>query len=160
MMALREWPNENNNYRIRPHSERCADLKVDSILDRYVFVCRIFIYDILNDKLNSKTLKEKLVFNNSRQTRNTQLIKIPIFNNAYLHNQSFWSAVRHFNDSKSQYVNNNERKNILLQSKIEFKKIEYKKIVKTVKKLLKKSGFYGDECALFACSQYLAKINK
>lgn len=107
--VLKEWPDERNNYRIRPYSERCLDLKVDSILKKYIFSCRAFIYDTLHDRLKSNFLKSKSTWNASRVTRSTELINIRTFRSNYLQNQPLWSAVRHFNSSKAQYKNYTER---------------------------------------------------
>lgn len=96
MLALREWPNANNNYSIRSYDVRRKSLNMDSIFHRYVSNCCVFIYDLITNKLKSDILINKLVWNQSeRQTRNTAMIKIPTFTSNYLHNQSFWSAKDH-----------------------------------------------------------------
>lgn len=112
MMALKEWPNANiNNHRIRPYHERCEILNIDSIRNKYIANSCAFIYDLLNCKLKSEFLKEKLVWNtSSRPTRNAIMLKIPTFTSNYMHNQSFWSAVRNFNETKTQYENSRNRK--------------------------------------------------
>ena len=69
----------------------------------------MFIYDLIHDKLESDFLKSKLVWNNSRPTRNTELLKLPTYTSGYLQNQPFWSAVRHFKENKSEYISNIER---------------------------------------------------
>ena len=109
MMALNEYPNANNNYTISPYDDRCSKLNIDSIQSRYEYACCVFIYDLIHHNLNSNFLTEKLVWNNSRPTRNTELLKIPTYTSGYLQNQSFWSAVRQFNENKPEYVNNIER---------------------------------------------------
>ena len=53
-------------------------------MERYVFACRIFMYDIVNGKLKSKFLGDKLVWNNSRLTQNSDMIKVPTFTNSYI----------------------------------------------------------------------------
>ena len=111
MMALREWPNKKNNFKIRPYHERCRELKINTIYARYVFVCRIFIYDIMSGRLKSETMKNKIMLHNNRQTRITELITVPKFKNDYMQNQPFWSAVRHFNSSRTEYINNENDRN-------------------------------------------------
>lgn len=114
MMALKEYPNVINNFVIRPYDVRCSDLNIFSISSRYVYACCVFIYDLLHRNLESSYLKSKLIWNNMRRTRHTiMLLKTPSYQNGYLHNQSFWSSVRLFNDNISQYDNNNERNKYL-----------------------------------------------
>ena len=42
------------------------------------------MYDIVNGKLKSKFLGDKLVWNNSRLTQNSDMIKVPTFTNSYI----------------------------------------------------------------------------
>lgn len=113
MMALNEWPNAQNNYRIRPYSDRCNDLKIDSIYNRYEAACCTFVVDVMLGKLDSEYLSRKLRWNTNRQTRGSNMIYVPTFRIEYLQSQSLWSAVNIFNNSKLEFENSISRNNYI-----------------------------------------------
>lgn len=116
MMALREWPNAQNGYRIRPQQVRYEELGLTKIINRYEFSCCLFVYDLLNSKLVSNYLSEKITWNN--QTRVSEMINVPRMDQDYIRNQPFWSAIRHFNVAKLQYISNNDREKNIKDIKI------------------------------------------
>lgn len=110
MMALREWPNAKNNYKIRPYEIRCKELKIDTIKNKYEKIGCMFVYDLIKNRANSQMLQDTIQTNTNRSTRITRLINVPIFPNNYLHNQPFWSAIRNFNSAKYEYESSVSRK--------------------------------------------------
>lgn len=49
--------------------------------------------------------------NDNRQTRITEVLRVPTFTNAFMQNQPFWSSVRNFNNKKTEYVSNKNDRN-------------------------------------------------
>lgn len=118
MMALNEWPKANvNNYKIRPYVERCDDLNLDTIYNRYAVACCTLIVDLVTGRLKSEYLLSKIKWNTNRQTRGSNMLLIPTFKVDYLRNQSFWSAVKQFNENKIEFVNSTSRGNYVKQLK-------------------------------------------
>lgn len=96
MLAQREWPNEANNYEIRPYETRCMDLKIETLERRFLINGCQFVFDILEGILEFSYIKEKLIINRNRQTRHTSFISIPMFTCNFFCDQPLWRVVRQF----------------------------------------------------------------
>ena len=77
MYACKEYPSQENNYRISSYNQRLANLSMCSLKNRRVISNITFMYDILHGHANCPSLKEIVTLNvNDRGLRRRELLKI------------------------------------------------------------------------------------
>lgn len=77
MFALREYPNLNNNYRIRPYQTRLKSLGLTSLERRRINAALIFLYDVLCNNVHCPYVKNLFHLNeNVRNCRNPEIFRI------------------------------------------------------------------------------------
>lgn len=87
-----------DSYNLRPYIDRCAELNLQSLVRRRINTAVFFIHDVLIGKINSQSLRDKIVLNTStRYMRNPPLLRLTSCRNTYSNYSPFNFACRLFN---------------------------------------------------------------
>lgn len=77
MFALREYPNDANNYHISSYNDRLKKLQMIKLWRRRIDNALLFLYDLINYKIHCPFVKELICINpNNRNFRNAELFRI------------------------------------------------------------------------------------
>ena len=76
MFALKEYPSEQNQYRITPYDQRLSNLGMTSLRRRRVNASMTYVYDVLNGTANCPLVRGNITFNPDRVLRRSERIKI------------------------------------------------------------------------------------
>jgi len=76
MFARKEYPTEQNQYKITSYKRRLEDLNMISLRRRRVNSSLTHIYDIINGTANCPLVRENVSFNQERTRRNSERIKV------------------------------------------------------------------------------------
>lgn len=69
--------NPSNQYQMRPYTDRCKELNIETLRRRRINSCIVFIFDILSGRINSPSLRNQLNMTAARYlTRQTDFIKL------------------------------------------------------------------------------------
>ena len=76
MFALKEYPSEQNQFRITPYDQRLSKLGMTSLRRRRVNASMTYAYDVLNGTANCPLVRENVSFNPDRALRHSERIKV------------------------------------------------------------------------------------
>lgn len=77
MFALKEYPNESNNFHISSFNNRLKRLGMAKLCRRRINYALLFLYDVLNDNIHCPFVRDLFYINaNNRNFRNSELFKI------------------------------------------------------------------------------------
>lgn len=86
----------DDNYVLSPYVERCAKFNLQSLARRRTNACILFIHSLLIGRINSPTLRSRIMFN-SRSTRHNGIINIKACRTLRSYHSPFNEACRMFN---------------------------------------------------------------
>lgn len=88
---------DEENYRIRPYADRCAELNLQSLARRRANSSIFLVHDVLTGKVNTRDLRERInLYDGSRALRNPAFIRIESNRRDYLTFSPFNFACRLF----------------------------------------------------------------
>ena len=94
----RRIDSNDESYRLRPYSDRCAELNLQSLVRRRANAAVFFVHDVLTGRVNSRALRDRINLNDgSRTLRNSSLIRLDAYRREYLTFSPFNFACRLFN---------------------------------------------------------------
>lgn len=101
----------SEDHRLRPYHERCQDLKLTSLHRRRINSGIFFLYDLIENNLVTSSLNDRIQFrdNLNYNTRNKDLINIPIVTKNYLYNNPFLVMCRNFNKIGDIFLSSQSR---------------------------------------------------
>jgi len=76
MFARREYPSEQNQFKITPYDQRLSDLNMISLRRRRVNASMTYLYDLINGKANCPLLSENVTFNLERALRHSERLNV------------------------------------------------------------------------------------
>lgn len=101
--ALRHLP-WNNETHLPPYTSRCLLLDLETLSARRLKLQRIFIFDILTDRIDCPALRQLVNFNApSRSLRTHAALYVPHHRTSYGHNNPLSTCIRAFNTVYDQF---------------------------------------------------------
>ena len=115
LFALRRLPWRNGVW-WSSYSDRCTLLGLQSLEQRRIFLQRMFVFDILSDRIDCPQLRNEInVYRPVRQLRNQPLLRIPFHRTLYGYNRPIDRCCRFFNDVSNEFSPELPRNNFKLR---------------------------------------------
>lgn len=110
LYALRD-EQRDEDYRLRPYSERCTNMNLQSLARRRINTGILFIYDLIERNIVAPTLNDRIELrqSNNHNLRHRDFINIPLVTRSYLFNNPFLTMCRNFNKISEIYLSSMNR---------------------------------------------------